>query len=79
VITDDAIVDDATMDDATMDDATMDDATKTVSGGTSTKRKVGSNPIQESTSSSDEPNSPTTPTDNKPGLSNVAGASKLES
>ena len=34
---------------------------------------------KETTSSSDEPNSPTTPTDNKPGLSSVAGVPKLES
>ena len=34
---------------------------------------------KETTSSSDEPSSPTTPTDNKPGLSDVAGAPKLES
>ena len=34
---------------------------------------------KETTSSSDEPNSPTTPTDNKPALSSVAGVPKLES
>ena len=34
---------------------------------------------KETTSSSDEPNSPTTPTDSKPGLSSAAGVPKLES
>jgi hypothetical protein len=34
---------------------------------------------KETTSSSDEPNSPTTPTDNRPGLSNDAGVPKLDS
>jgi len=62
---------------------TMDDATRTVSAGALAERKVGSDRDQVAltgtTSSSDEPNTPTTPTDNNTGLSDVAGASKLES